>query len=203
MRIKILLIFAALILIIALLYAFIRNNNQKSVVAELSTNSIYDLVFGNSDAPVSIIMYSSYNCGYCRKFFNEVFPQIKERYINTGNVKLILKPTDLSGNELITKSLSVLVCLNQWGNTEYLHELLLLEPNVAISKRFEEVTDSFINESENMAECLLSNESTEYIKNNSTILLSNGFCGTPVFITGSKIMKGYKEFYIFEELITK
>lgn len=41
---------------------------------------------GDPDAPVKIIEFASFTCGACANFHETVFPQIKEKYIDTGKV---------------------------------------------------------------------------------------------------------------------
>jgi protein-disulfide isomerase len=50
-----------------------------------------DISIGKSDAPVTIIEYFSYLCGYCKQFEDDVKPKIIENYIQTGKAKLILR----------------------------------------------------------------------------------------------------------------
>jgi len=45
-------------------------------------------VLGDPDAPVELAEYASTTCGHCRAFHEEIFPQIKAKYIDTGKVKL-------------------------------------------------------------------------------------------------------------------
>ena len=46
---------------------------------------------GKDDAPVTIIEYASMTCSHCASFHTETLPQIKEKYIETGKVKLIYR----------------------------------------------------------------------------------------------------------------
>lgn len=58
-----------------------------------------DIQIGRDDAPVTIVEYYSYLCGYCKQFEDSVKPKIVENYITTGKVKLILRsfpPYELS-----------------------------------------------------------------------------------------------------------
>lgn len=50
-----------------------------------------DRVLGDPDAPVTIIEYSSLTCPHCAAFHRETLPVFKERYIDTGQVKLIYR----------------------------------------------------------------------------------------------------------------
>jgi protein-disulfide isomerase len=58
-----------------------------------------DIQIGRDDAPVVIIEYYSYLCGYCKQFEDAVKPKIIENYITTGKARLILRsfpPYELS-----------------------------------------------------------------------------------------------------------
>ncbi len=46
---------------------------------------------GRADAPVTVIKYASLTCPYCRKFHLETFPVLKKRYIDTGQMRFILR----------------------------------------------------------------------------------------------------------------
>ncbi|GLK77076.1 disulfide bond formation protein DsbD [Methylopila jiangsuensis] len=46
---------------------------------------------GREDAPVTIIEYASMTCGHCATFANETFPKLKEKYIDGGKVRFILR----------------------------------------------------------------------------------------------------------------
>lgn len=48
-----------------------------------------DPMIGKSDAPVTIIMFSDFECPYCRSWWKNTLPSIMDNYINTGKVKLV------------------------------------------------------------------------------------------------------------------
>lgn len=61
-------------------------------VAELMQPSkLGDIAIGSDTAPVTIVEYASMTCGHCADFSVKTFPQIKERYIDTGKVRFILR----------------------------------------------------------------------------------------------------------------
>jgi protein-disulfide isomerase len=61
-------------------------------VAELMQPSkLGDIAMGAENAPVTIVEYASMTCGHCANFSVKTFPQIKERYIDTGKVRYILR----------------------------------------------------------------------------------------------------------------
>jgi protein-disulfide isomerase len=50
-----------------------------------------DRILGKPDAPVTIIEYASLTCPHCRHFETDVLPRLKEKWIDTGKVKLVLR----------------------------------------------------------------------------------------------------------------
>ena len=50
-----------------------------------------DRVLGSPDAPITIVEYASLTCPHCAHFTNEVLPEIKKEWIDTGKAKLVLR----------------------------------------------------------------------------------------------------------------
>ncbi len=48
-----------------------------------------DIVMGSTDAKVVMVEYSSLSCPHCAHFQKDIFPDIKENYIDTGKVLFI------------------------------------------------------------------------------------------------------------------
>ena len=52
----------------------------------------FGFTLGNSDAPVKVMEFSDYGCGYCRQFHLETFGMVKEEFIDTGKVQWTFVP---------------------------------------------------------------------------------------------------------------
>ena len=48
-------------------------------------------VRGQAGAPVTLIEYSDFTCGYCLKFFKDTWPRIQARYVDTGKVRFFYR----------------------------------------------------------------------------------------------------------------
>ena len=48
-------------------------------------------ILGTTDAPVTIIEYSSLTCPHCANFHKETLPALKKKYIETGKARYILR----------------------------------------------------------------------------------------------------------------
>lgn len=57
-----------------------------------------DEIIGESDAPITVIEYASMTCPHCRAFHENVWPDIKRDYVDTGKVKFIVRPFPFAGD---------------------------------------------------------------------------------------------------------
>lgn len=79
--------------------AFAGNASAQSRSADASVDAakvaeagkLKDMVYGKADAPVTIVEYASLTCSHCADFAINTFPKIKEKYIDTGKVRLIFR----------------------------------------------------------------------------------------------------------------
>jgi protein-disulfide isomerase len=75
-----------------------RAEAQTFSVLELEAKGpLDDIVMGSASAPVTIIEYASMTCPHCAHFAAETFPKLKEKYIDTGKVKYIMREYPLDG----------------------------------------------------------------------------------------------------------
>jgi protein-disulfide isomerase len=68
--------------------------------------SLPDMALGPKGAPVTIIEYSSMTCSHCATFGETVFPRIKSKYIDTGNVRFVFREFPLDNKALAASMLA-------------------------------------------------------------------------------------------------
>lgn len=77
--------------------AFTGGSNAQKAEAKVDaakvaeSGKLKDMVYGQEDAPVTIVEYASLTCSHCADFTLNTFPTIKEKYIDTGKVRLIFR----------------------------------------------------------------------------------------------------------------
>lgn len=66
--------------------------------ALLETGDLPDMILGDENAPNTIIEYASMTCPHCASFHKKTYPELKEKYIDTGEARFILReyPLDTS-----------------------------------------------------------------------------------------------------------
>jgi protein-disulfide isomerase len=57
----------------------------------MQPSKLGDIALGAENAPVTIVEYASMTCPHCATFAVTTFPKLKEKYIDTGKVRFILR----------------------------------------------------------------------------------------------------------------
>jgi protein-disulfide isomerase len=69
----------------------VRPARAQSLEKLMEPQALPDMILGDPNAPVTIIEYASMTCPHCAHFHTTTLPAIKEKYIDTGKAKLILR----------------------------------------------------------------------------------------------------------------
>lgn len=72
-----------------------------------------DPVLGEASAPLTIVEFSDYQCPYCRRFQQQVFPKLKREFIDEGLVRFIHKDLPLPFHRQAETSAAVARCAEQ------------------------------------------------------------------------------------------
>jgi len=79
-----------------------------------------DPILGDANAPLTIIEFSDYECPFCKRSFNQVLPELKKNYIDTGKVKLVFRDLPLSFHANANKEAQAANCVrDQGGDSVY------------------------------------------------------------------------------------
>ena len=105
--IKILLIIEVQVILLLVVFALVRMetlhskvyNTNKYLHEVLTDNKLEtlnairdnDIIVGNADAPVTIYLYSRFDCSACNSFFKDNYIQLKTEFIDKGLVKLVIR----------------------------------------------------------------------------------------------------------------
>jgi protein-disulfide isomerase len=75
-----------------------------------------DMAIGSDKAPVTIIEYASMTCPHCAHFSETTFPELKQRYIDTGKVRFIFREFPL--DKLAAAGFMLARCASKDGGSE-------------------------------------------------------------------------------------
>jgi len=196
--------FLVLLVVIGIIFYF--NWTKFNGPREISENiqvSDYDIIYGQEDAPLTVFLYANYGCSFCQQFYNEVLPTIKERYIDTGKVKLVVKLVVLTNDPNSYYAHQTAACVNKFGSLEKFQKLLLYDYQVIYTTDFRQLVDEFIAVNPYVAECILYNSDYKYLNENRISFIKYKLSGTPTFIINKRIYSGYSDLKTFERILIK
>ena len=65
---------------------------------------------GKSDAPVTVIEFSDYQCPFCQRFVRNTLPALKTDYVDTGKVRYIFRDFPLAMHRQARKAAEAAHC---------------------------------------------------------------------------------------------
>ena len=74
-----------------------------------------DPVLGDKNAPVTLVDFSDYECPFCKRHFDQTYPQLKKDYIDTGKVKMVYRDLPLSFHQNAHKEAEAAECARDQG----------------------------------------------------------------------------------------
>ena len=84
-------------------------------------------VQGKADAPLTLIEYSDFTCGYCMKFFKETLPKLQATYIETGKVRFVYRDYPRADRGVGVEAAVAARCAGAQGRYWAMHDRLFGE----------------------------------------------------------------------------
>jgi len=171
-----------------------------------------DRVRGNQQAPVTILEYSDYTCGYCEKFFEETWPLLYSEYIKPGKARLIYRdfPRAISGPSINTAMAAR--CAGAQGQYWSMHDRLFSSSRKFSSDQIQQQAEDLGLNVRQFSECVQSERYMESIYRDRMEGGTIGVRGTPhfiLFLTHNPkagpflVIPGAFPFDVFQEQIEK
>ena len=137
---------------------------------------------GRADAPITLLEYSDFTCGYCGKFFRETWPRLQAKYIETGKVRFVYRDYPRSDQGIGVEAAVAARCAGAQGQYWPMHDRLFSERGRLDSGSFKSYAKVMgLNETA-FAKCFDDREYLESIFRDRQEANRWGFHGTPGFI---------------------
>jgi len=167
-----------------------------------------DFIIGNKDAPITVIEYASMSCSHCADFHIKTLPQLIEKYVDTGKIKIVFR--DFPFNYPALLGSMVLRCIPEDTRYEYTQALYKLQPkwvnreNAKTTQELYKIMQSGGMTKKEFNSCI-SNVDLENDILQSLMDAQNEFNikSTPSFLINGLLVEGNKPFKDFREIIDK
>ncbi|MBI4036170.1 DsbA family protein [Candidatus Daviesbacteria bacterium] len=157
-----------------------------------------DPVIGDKDAPVTLVEFSDYECPFCKRHFDQVYPVLKKDYIDTGKVKMVFRDYPLPFHEpMATFEANAANCAReQGGDSAYFsfHDAIFTKTKsngngLTKDEVYQLAAEEGINQT-TLKTCADSSKYAEEIKKDTSDGSTAGVSGTPSFFIGKSDPSG-------------
>jgi protein-disulfide isomerase len=99
---------------------------QRETNPTVATISVADKpALGNDTAPVTMVEYSDYQCPFCKRYFDTVYPALKKEYVETGKLKIVFRDFPLAAiHPYARKAHEAAHCAGEQGQYWKMHDTL-------------------------------------------------------------------------------
>ncbi|NCO15262.1 protein-disulfide isomerase [Candidatus Wolfebacteria bacterium CG18_big_fil_WC_8_21_14_2_50_39_7] len=168
-----------------------------------------DVILGDPQAPVTIFIFSDYQCPFCGKFFKETELLIRQNYVDTGKVKMVYKDLAFLGPESVAAAQAAECARDQKKYWQY-HDALFeaeiqdgQEQNGNLNKElFEKIASDLKMNLDEFLSCLNSSkyaaEVDKDIKEGKSVMER---MSTPTIFINEKMIQGAYPYNVFSQAI--
>ena len=139
-------------------------------------------VRGRADAPITLVEYSDFTCGYCLKFFKETLPRLQAKYIDTGKVKFVYRDYPRADRGVGVEAAVAARCAGVQGRYWAMHDRLFGEGGRLDAGSFKTFAKSIGLDPVSFGKCFDERRHLESIFEDRQEANRWGFHGTPGFI---------------------
>jgi len=145
-----------------------------------------DIVLGDPKAPVTMFEYGDYSCGYCKKFAQGAAPVLREKYVNSGKMKIVFRNFQFLSPES-NNAANAAACAAEQGRFWAYHDELYKAPELNESA-YTQIAMSVGLDVDKFSDCYSKKPYAAKIEKDRTDGSSYGVNSTPTsFINGQKI----------------
>jgi protein-disulfide isomerase len=158
-----------------------------------------DWVGGNPEGDITLVEFIDYRCGYCRKAYDEV-----EELIETdGNIRFVVKEFPILGEASMLSAQFAIALKQLHGDEAYgkVHDALITlrgEPTVETLTR---LADDLGYEAQPILDRMNTPEVMAVIQENYALAELMDISGTPAFVMGDSVMRGYAPLEIMRDFV--
>ncbi len=157
---------------------------------------------GSPDAPVTIVEFSDFQCGFCRKFWQETLPRIEEKYIQTGKVRFVYRHLAIFGPPSVQAGMAA-ECAHEQGKFWPYHDRLFSSAGLFAftTGNLKRYAEELRLDTARFNACLDAEKPREKIEQETAIGRMIGMTGTPGFLINGGRLIGAQPYEVFEEII--
>lgn len=141
-------------------------------------------VFGDKNAPLTLVEVSDYQCPFCKRFFDNTLALLKKKYVDTGKVKLVFKDLPLAFHKQAKDAALAGHCAGDQGKYWQMHDKMFANPKKLDKPFLKEYAQAMDLDMGAYQKCMDSKKYYKQIEADVAEVNAIGITGTPSFVVG-------------------
>ena len=141
---------------------------------DISTDD--DPALGPEDAPITIVEFSDFACGYCRRFHEQTFPELLARY--PDQIRFVYRDLPVVGGYEAAQAAE---CADEQGAFWEFHDLLFTGELGFDEDAYREYAEAIDIDADELSECLAEERFASEVESDARYAMDLGATGTPTF----------------------
>ena len=147
-------------------------------------------MLGNKDAPLTMVEFTDYQCGFCQNFHLSTFPEIRKKYIDTGKLRFASRDLPLDFHTNAFRAAEAGRCAGDQGRFWEMRDLLVANANKLSAEEMLETAKGLRLDLAAFRACLDSGRHKDDIMKDVSEASALDINGTPSFIIGRTTAEG-------------
>lgn len=161
-----------------------------------------DRTLGSHAAPVSIVEFSDFQCSFCRKFWADTLPKLKDTYIKRNQAKFAYRHFAILGNFSVQSAMAAECAAEQRKFWDYHDRLFANQGALGFTRsNLERYAREVGLKADPFKQCLAAEKFRKKVEGETAIAASLGGRGTPTFFVSRRLMVGAQPFEAFQAVI--
>ncbi|MBI2998554.1 MAG: DsbA family protein [Deltaproteobacteria bacterium] len=188
---------------LAALVVLPRNAESRSVSVEETLAALGNgPTLGTTVAPVTIIEFSDFQCTFCKKFWADTLPGLKETHIKKGQVRFTYRHFAILGKRSVEAAKGAECAGEQGKFWEYHDKLFSNQGGLAFTNaKLRRYAQELGLEMRPFSRCLDSDTYVKKIEGETAVAAFLGARGTPTFFVNGRLLAGAQPFEAFQNVI--
>jgi len=137
---------------------------------------------GDTDAPVTLIEFSDYQCPFCRRHYLTTLDGLKQRYIGTGQIKYVMQEFPIESiHPFAFKASEAALCAGEQGGYWTMHDRIFDNPRNLRVRDFLRHAEDLDLDVDDLRDCLDESRFAARIRDSLALGSRLGVRGTPSF----------------------
>ena len=162
---------------------------------------------GDANAPVTIVEFGDFECGFCQRFYQDTLPDIQSNHIDTGEVLFVWRHFQLFGDRSIPPMVAAECAFQIGGNDAFwtVHDSIFDTPSPRSNDQLRGFAQGAGIDMAEWDACFNNGQGTQeildIIQQDVADARAAGVSGTPTNIVNGNVIVGAQPYSVFQQAI--